>query len=70
MDQKYRYALAKNFRQLRGNQTQAVIADKLGVTVQTISNWENGRQHPTARLLEKIAECFSTTVVALFECKR
>ena len=30
--------------------TQLALAERLGVTVKTVNNWENGRYKPTARI--------------------
>ena len=46
--------------------TQEVLADKLGITPQSISRWENGQSRPDVDMLPKLASIFSTTVDALF----
>ncbi len=39
--------------------TQQQFADKLGVSKQTVSNWENGVKFPRMKYLEKIAHTFN-----------
>ena len=47
----------KYLRQTQGlNQVQ--LADKLGTTKQSISNWENDNIVPSVDMLEKIADFF------------
>ena len=43
------------------NYSQVNLADKLGVTKQSISNWENGNIIPSVEMLLKIANVFSVT---------
>ena len=42
--------------------TQEQLADKLGVTKQSVSNWENGNIMPSVEMLEKIADFFNVSV--------
>lgn len=42
--------------------TQEQLADKLGVTKQSVSNWENGNIMPSVEMLEKIADYFNVSV--------
>lgn len=44
------------------NYTQEQLANKLGVTRQTISKWEMGISEPTLELLDKLADIYSCTV--------
>ncbi len=46
--------------------TQEVLADKLGITPQSISRWENGQSRPDVDMLPRLAAIFGTTVDALF----
>ena len=46
--------------------TQEVVAEKLGVTPQSISRWENGQSRPDVDMLPKIAAFFDVSVDALF----
>ncbi|MBQ8763920.1 MAG: helix-turn-helix transcriptional regulator [Clostridia bacterium] len=46
---------------LAGNYSQVDIAEKLSVTKQTISNWENNNIQPSIDMLVKIADLFGVT---------
>ena len=46
--------------------TQEVVSEKLGVTPQSISRWENGQSRPDVDMLPKIAAFFDVSVDALF----
>lgn len=54
--------ISKNIRRLRTAQSmsQAALADKVGVTRQTISSWERGSSFPDLAMLEKLASVFGT----------
>jgi DNA-binding transcriptional regulator YiaG len=39
---------------LRGNKTKIVFASEIGVTVQTLGNWESGRTKPPAPRLTQL----------------
>ena len=41
--------------------TQAELAEKVGVSVTTISHWETGSKRPRASNIRKLAEVFSVT---------
>lgn len=55
--------LGERIRELRSayKMSQVQLADKLGVSKQSISNWENGNIMPSIEMLLKIAELFSVT---------
>lgn len=54
----------KNLRIANGiNQVQ--LAKKLGVTKQTVSNWENDNILPSVEMLVNIAKCFSVSLDCL-----
>ncbi len=56
----------KNLRIANGiNQVQ--LAKKLGVTKQTVSNWENDNILPSVEMLVNIAKCFSVSLDCLME---
>lgn len=40
---------------------QVELAQRLSVTKQTVSNWENNNIQPSVEMLVKIANCFSVT---------
>ena len=52
--------LSEKIKSLRlaGNYSQVDIAEKLSVTKQTVSNWENNNIHPSVDMLVKIADLF------------
>lgn len=54
---------AKQFRFLRQSRelNQVQLADKLGVTKQSVSNWENDNIVPSVDMLIKIADYFDVT---------
>ena len=45
--------------------TQARLADRLGVSKQSVSNWENNNIQPSVELLEKLADYFSVSTDTL-----
>ena len=46
--------------------TQEAVSEKLGVTPQSISRWENGQSRPDVDMLPRIAAFFDVSVDALF----
>ena len=56
--------IAENIRRLRQEQhlTQAQLADRLGVSYQAVSRWENETTYPDIELLPAIATLFGITV--------
>ena len=50
--------------------TQQELADRVGVTRQTILSIEKGRYNPSVGLAIRIAEAFGVPVEALFEIDR
>lgn len=44
------------------NLTQKDLADKLGVTYQAVSKWENGKNVPDIATLKEISELFNTNI--------
>ena len=59
--------VGKNIRILRTKKgmTQDELAEKLFVSRQTVSNYENGKSNPDIDMLMKIAECLDTDANAL-----
>lgn len=53
------------FRGLR-DLTQQKLGEQLGVSAQTISNWENGVSHVPSKLVPAVAEAFGVTVAELY----
>lgn len=64
--------VAKNIRKIRSasGMTQEELAEKMYVTRQTISNWENGKSQPDVETLTKLAELFHVEVTELIYGKR
>ncbi len=56
-------------RRARG-MTQEELAEKLGVTAQAVSKWENNNSYPDITLLPTIASLFETTIDALMSRER
>ena len=50
--------------------TQQELADRVGVTRQTVLSIERGRYNPSVGLALRLAETFSVPVEALFEIDR
>lgn len=57
-------AIGENIRSFRkkNDLTQEELADRLGVTYQSISRWENGATYPDLELIPAIAEVLAVTV--------
>jgi len=55
--------MAKTLRELREAQflTQLQVANQLGVTISTISNWENGKKRPMMRKIPDLARIYKVT---------
>lgn len=55
--------IGDNIRTLRrsNDMTQEQLADKLGVTYQSVSRWENGVAYPDIELIPAIADIFGTS---------
>ena len=62
--------IGDNLRRLRReqNMTQETLAEKLGVSFQSVSRWENGTTYPDIEFLPAIARIFGTTVDGLIGC--
>lgn len=62
--------LGKNLQALRkinGNLTQEKLAEKMGVSRQTVSKWENGEAYPELDKLMELSELFSCTLDTLLK---
>ncbi|MCP4291525.1 MAG: helix-turn-helix transcriptional regulator [bacterium] len=67
---KQKHEIRSNLRRLRliaGDLTQQTIADRVGVTRQTILSIEKGRYSPSVGLALKLAEILQVSVEDLFE---
>ncbi|MBQ5325015.1 MAG: helix-turn-helix transcriptional regulator, partial [Oscillospiraceae bacterium] len=62
------YELGKKIRLLRlsNNMTQEQLAEKLNVTPQSVSKWENNITAPDIQLLPEISVIFGVTIDELF----
>ena len=49
--------------------TQQDVANAIGVSMQSVSNWENGRSRPDVNLLPAICEALNITLYDLFSLK-
>ena len=56
---------AERFMRLRQDQgfTQQKIAEKLGVTPQAVSKWENGASLPDAEMIRSIAQLMDLSLI-------
>ena len=63
---------AENIRKLRRENgfTQEQLAEKMGVSFQTVSRWETGVVYPDIELLPVLAELFETRVDELIGCTK
>lgn len=61
--------LGEQIKKLRlaKNMSQVALANQLGVTKQSVSNWENDNILPSLDMLKKIAKYFSCTSDYLLE---
>ena len=59
--------ISKKIKEIRinNNMTQKEFADKLGVTFQSVSKWENGKNIPDITLLNKISNDFCVSLESL-----
>ena len=48
-------SIGENIRLCRGTMKQSELAEKLGVTVTTVSRWENDLNAPNGEMIQKIA---------------
>lgn len=60
----------RRYRRQLHDMTQQELADRVGVTRQTILSIERGRYSPSIALALKLAEAFGVPVEALFELNR
>ncbi len=60
-------ALNENIRALRlqTGMSQVELAEKIGVSKQCVSNWENDNVAPSVEMLMKLADLFGVTTDAL-----
>ena len=67
-DMNYGAILSASIAELRksAGMTQDALAEKLGVTFQAVSKWENGLAMPDITFLPRLSEIFGVTVDSLF----
>lgn len=60
----YLSSLSSNILALRKehNLTQEALAEKLGITFQAVSKWENGQSYPDIALLPILADIFNVGI--------
>ncbi len=56
----------KNFR-IKNNMTQEELAEKINVTRQAVSNWENGKTEPDIGTLTELAQIFDISIDELVD---
>ena len=69
MDQERIGKFIKKIRE-ENNLTQKELADKLGVTFQAVSKWENGKNVPDIAILKQISDEFHVNIDEILEGKR
>ncbi len=59
--------ISKNIKRLRNinNMSQEALAEKLFVSRQAVSSWENNRTQPDIEMLQKLSEVFSVSIEEL-----
>lgn len=64
---KYQEILAKNIKNLRlkHNLTQEIFAEKIGLSLNGVSNIERNRYQPTAETIDKICKVFEISPAQL-----
>lgn len=66
MDQEKVGKFIKEIR-IKNNLTQKEFADKLGVTFQAVSKWENGKNIPDISLLKELSKMFNVNIDEILE---
>ncbi len=61
-----RDAIAKRLKDLRGDRTQAEVADAVGVTAMAISQYEQGLRMPVDEVKVKLANYYQQSVASIF----
>ncbi|MGF2941159.1 helix-turn-helix domain-containing protein [Enterococcus xiangfangensis] len=54
-------------RRMELNLTQESVAEALGITRQTISNWENGRSYPDIERMVRLSDIYSLSLDELLK---
>ena len=58
-------SIGENIRLCRGAMKQSEFADRLGVTVTTVSRWENDQNIPNGEMIQKIANVLGVDTESL-----
>ena len=58
--------IGKRLRKLRGDRTQAQVADDLGISQSALSTYENDERIPRDRIKVKIADFYKRSVQFIF----
>jgi putative transcriptional regulator len=58
--------IAKRLVKLRGNKTQAEVAEKLGISQSTYAMYETGKRTPSDEVKIRIANLYNRTVQFIF----
>ena len=68
---KYQELINKNIKELRqaNNLTQEEFAEKIGISIQGLSNIERNRYQPAAETVDKICKAFKITPAELLKHK-
>jgi len=59
-------SIGDQIRQLRGGESQKVLAKKLNIAPNTLSRWETGTYKPTAEDLDNISRFFKAPISVFF----
>jgi len=59
-------SIGDQIRQLRGGESQEVLAKKLNIAPNTLSRWETGTYKPTAEDLDNISRFFKVPISVFF----
>ena len=54
----------------KNNLTQKELADKLGVTYQAVSKWENGLNIPDIGIIRQISKMYDVDINEILDCKK
>ncbi len=67
----YQKLINSNIKELRIKHglTQEVFAEKIGLSIQGLSNLERNRYQPTSDTIDKICNCFNITPIELLLTK-
>lgn len=58
--------IAKRLVELRGDRTQAMVADAVGISTSALSMYEQGNRMPRDEIKMRLAEYYNTTIESIF----